>query len=132
MNPVRAADAAVKAGRWTKAQQFADAAELHRPGGGADDDGQGDVFVTLAVHAGIAAADVICIGALGHYSASGAHDEALALVRKVDRAACTALSRILSVKTKAGYTHRSASASDVITAENALAKLMDVARTWAL
>lgn len=130
MTPARSADAAVKAGRWAKARQFAEAAELHRPSGSVDGEGQGDVYVTLAVHAGIAAADVICIGALGRYSASGAHDEALALVGKVDKSARTALSRLLSLKTKAGYTHRPTSGGDVLTAESALARLLDVARRW--
>lgn len=40
MTPSRPADAAVKAGRWAKAQSFADAAELHRPTNGLDDDGR--------------------------------------------------------------------------------------------
>lgn len=106
MTPSRPADAAVKAGRWAKAQAFADAAELHRPTEEPGQDGATDVYVTLAVHAGIAAADVICIGALGEYSPTGAHDEGLVLVGKVDRTARISLSRLLGLKTKAGYTHR--------------------------
>lgn len=77
MTPSRPADATVRAGRWLKAQQFAEAADLHRPVDDAGAPQGGDIYVTLAVHAGIAAADVICIGALGEYSATGAHDEAL-------------------------------------------------------
>lgn len=130
MNPSRPADPAVKAGRWAKAQHFADAAELHRPPEGFDQDGSGDIFVTLAVHAGIAATDVICIGALGEYSPTGAHDESLALVGRVDKAARTSLSRLLGLKTKAGYTHRPVSRSDVLAAANALEKLLDIARRW--
>ena len=54
-----AADASVRRGRLAKAEQFATAAaELrHSSDGAADLD---DVYVTLCVHAGIAAADVIC------------------------------------------------------------------------
>lgn len=131
MPPSRPADAAVGAGRWIKAQEFAEAAHLHRP---IDDEGVpqgGDIYVTLAVHAGIAAADVICIGALGEYSATGAHDEALQLIGKVDSEARTALARLLALKTKAGYTHRHVSRRDVPTAEKALEKMMDAASGWA-
>lgn len=131
MNPARPAGATIKAGRWAKAQQFADAAALHRPSERPGEEGEGDIYVTLAVHAGIAAADVICIGALGEFSATGAHDEALALIGKVDRSARTSLSRLLSVKTKAGYTHRPVSRADVLRAESSLEKLLDVARRWA-
>lgn len=131
MTPAREADSIVKAGRWAKAQQFADAADLHRPGGLGDPGEDGDVYVTLAVHAGIAAADVICIGALGQYSATGAHDEAIALLSKVDGSARAALARLLSLKTKAGYTHRPASSSDIAMAEKALERLMHTAGRWA-
>lgn len=131
MNSPRAADATVKAGRWAKAQHFAEAADLHMPADGHDEPGAGDIYVTLAVHAGIAAADVICIGALGVYSATGAHEEAVDLVAKVDRGARASLARLLGVKTKAGYTHRPVSRSEVLTTQNALDKLMSVARHWA-
>lgn len=50
----------------------------------------------------------------------------------MDRSARTALARLLSLKTKAGYTHRRASGSDVLTTENALARLLDIAGRWAL
>lgn len=85
MTPPRSADAAIRTGRWAKAKQFADAADLNLPLNDHDDPGAGDIYVTLAVHAGIAASDVICIGALGMYSATGAHEEALTLVGKVDQ-----------------------------------------------
>lgn len=131
MAPARPADSSVKAGRWAKAQQFTEAAELHRPVEDSAEPGPGDIYVTLAVHAGIAAADVICIGALGQYSATGSHDEALDLVGRVDRNARTALTRLLGVKTKAGYTHRPVSRRDVHTAASAPEKLMEAARLWA-
>lgn len=131
MTPARPADATVKAGRWLKAQHFAEAAELHLPPGDEGDPQGGDIYVTLAVHAGIAAADTICIGALGEYSATGAHEEALKLVGKVDVEARSALSRLLALKTKAGYTHRPVSRRDVQTAEKALDKMMTAATRWA-
>lgn len=131
MNPPRSADTAVKAGRWAKAQHFAEAADLHMPTDDHDEPGAGDIYVTLAVHAGIAAADVICIGALGMYSATGAHEEAVDLVAKVDNGARASLARLLGVKTKAGYTHRPVSRSEVLAAQKALDRLMSVAREWA-
>lgn len=70
MNPARSADKVVRAGRWAKARSCTEAAELHLPVDTGSDVADGEVYVTLAVHAGIAAADVICIGALGEYSAT--------------------------------------------------------------
>ena len=52
-------DEATTRGRLRKAEQFWDAAESIREL--ADDEAEiGDVYVTLCVHAGIAAADVVC------------------------------------------------------------------------
>lgn len=54
-------------GRLAKARQFADAAhDVLALAGEADD--VADAFVTLAVHAGIAAADVICCVRLGRHA----------------------------------------------------------------
>lgn len=111
----RSADAEVRRGRWDKTLQFAEAAALLFDDQSESSD-VGDSFITLAVHAGIAASDVICIARLGKYSASGAHDEAIALLKSADPDASKHLSRLLSLKTKAGYTHRPASLADVRTA----------------
>lgn len=111
----RSADAEIRRGRWNKALQFAEAAALLFDDQSESSD-VGDSFITLAVHAGIAAADVLCIARLGEYSASGAHDEAVALLKSADPEAAKHLARLLSLKTKAGYTHRPASLSDVRTA----------------
>ena len=43
-----------------------------------------DSHVTLCVHAGIAAADVICCARLGRHAHGENHDEAIGLIEKVD------------------------------------------------
>jgi hypothetical protein len=86
-----------------------------------------DAFVTLAVHAGIASADVICIARLGQYSPTGSHDESAALLKKADPDAAKHLVRLLGVKTKAGYTHRPVSRDDVATALRASRALLAAA-----
>lgn len=115
---VRQAGNTERDGRLAKARQFAQVCELivddaRRDGGLAD------AYVTLAVHAGIAAADAICIGAIGEYSVGGNHDQAATLLAKVDRKVADQLRRLLALKTKAGYGHSPATAADVKTAERA-------------
>lgn len=69
-------------GRLRKARQFLDAAVTIRDF--ADDEASiGDAFVTLCVHAGIAAADAICCYALGEHARGDSHQEALQLLKKV-------------------------------------------------
>jgi len=114
-------------GRWRKAQQFADVCELIESD--ATVDGQlSDAYVTLAVHSGIASADVICIGVLARYWANGSHDQAAALLETVDKGAANQLRRLLGLKTKAGYTHTPASSADVKAAATAHRSLLDAAR----
>lgn len=65
-----------------RAEQFADAAETIRDF--ADDEADvGDAYVTLLIHAGIAAADVICCEALGEHAQSESHTAAVELLRRV-------------------------------------------------
>lgn len=87
-----------------------------------------DVYVTNAVHCGIAAADAICIVVLGRYSASGNHDEATRLLKSVDKGASVHLRRLLSIKTKAGYSPSPASAHDVQIAHRSHLALLETAR----
>lgn len=54
----------MRAGRLAKAEQFSAAAETVEILADEDSD-IGDAFVTLCVHAGIAAADVVCCARLG-------------------------------------------------------------------
>jgi hypothetical protein len=79
---VRRCDEKIAAGRFRKALQFLDAAETIREF--ADDEAEvGDAFVTLCVHAGIAAADTVCCEALGHHAQGDDHTQALAELAKV-------------------------------------------------
>jgi hypothetical protein len=72
----RPCDDAVTDGRLRKAEQFWEAAEITREF--ADDEAEvGDAYVTLCVHAGVAAADVICCVALGEHASGEDHTEAV-------------------------------------------------------
>ncbi|MFI5590718.1 hypothetical protein ACIA5G_37120 [Amycolatopsis sp. NPDC051758] len=66
-----------------------------------------DAYVTLCVHAGIAAADALCCAGLGEHAQGESHNDAVELLAKVDKDAGRALSALLKMKTKAGYTHTS-------------------------
>ena len=85
-----------------EAEQFANAAELIDELAGGDQN-LCDAFVTLCVHAGIAAADVICCAKLGRHATGESHDKAKRLVGLVDPGAGQALGTLLGMKTKAGY-----------------------------
>jgi hypothetical protein len=79
---VRECDERISAGRFRKALQFRDAAETIREF--ADDEAEiGDAFVTLCIHAGIAAADTVCCEALGHHAQGDDHNQAIAELSKV-------------------------------------------------
>lgn len=127
MTPSRAGDRVTAKARLDKARQFADTASLlfDSARGTADNP---DAYVTSAVHAGIAAADVICIRGLGEYSASGAHDAAVGLLEKADKDLAKHLRRLLSLKTKAGYSASPVSASDVDVARRAYMALLEAAQ----
>jgi hypothetical protein len=90
------------AGRRKKATQFLNAAETVREF--ADDEADaGDVYVTLCVHAGIAAADVLCCRALGHHVQGENHNEAIAELTKVAKQHGKDLRVLLGMKTRAAY-----------------------------
>ena len=77
------ADATIRAGRLAKANQFAPVA--HDVLDLADEaQDVADAFATLAVHAGIAASDVICSARLGAYHQGDRHEDAIALLSKAD------------------------------------------------
>lgn len=86
-----------------------------------------DAYVTQAVHSGIASADTICIRRLGEYSATGAHDEAVALLGKADKGLAKHLVRLLGLKTKAGYSTNHVSGADVEAARRAHLSLLAAA-----
>jgi hypothetical protein len=79
---IRECGVGTAAGRLRKAEQFREAAETIRDL--ADDERDiGDAFVTLCVHAGIAASDTICCAELGHYVQGDDHNQAVAELSKV-------------------------------------------------
>jgi len=100
----RPCDREARAGRLRKAEQFADAYNLVRDYAG--DDGELDVAdaaVTLAVHAGIAASDVICCARLGVRAQGDSHDEAKTLLSAAMAGMDKYLATLLAMKTRAGY-----------------------------
>lgn len=120
-----AADKKARAGRLVKAKRFLrvadDAREL------ADEDEVADAAVTLYVHAGIAAADAICAGALGMYARGENHQQAIQLLGTVDKAASSSLKTQLSMKTRAGYGHDPVSGNDLRRAARAARALVEKA-----
>jgi hypothetical protein len=116
-----------RAGRLEKARSFREAAEVTEQfmTDGAD---LRDAYVTLCVHAGIAAADVICMNALGEYYAGQRHDEAARLLEKVDKALARHLATLLAMKTKAGYSDIPVSNEQITRARRAMEVLVDRAR----
>ena len=103
--PTRKCSAKDRSGRMAKARQFSDAATLISELA-SDDSNLGDAYITLCVHAGIAAADVICCARLGKE-----------------------LRRLLGLKTKAGYSSAPSSAADQKVAGRASTRLVDAATT---
>jgi hypothetical protein len=121
-------DPAVLAGRLAKARQFAAAAnDVLALAEEAQE--VADAFVTLAVHAGIAASDVICCVRLGRYARSERHDGAISLLGSAHEDAAKSLSVLLRMKTVAGYSYRPVSTSDRLRAERAMNTLLEAANS---
>lgn len=109
----------VREGRRRKAIQFADAAEAVN-----DLPDSSDAYVTLLIHAGIAAADVICCARLGQHAQGESHVEAVSLLRTADSAAARHLDTLLKLKTRAGYGHSQVSTPDRRRAQRAAEALV--------
>lgn len=110
-----------------KAEQFTAAAESIRD---LSDDATdvADAYVTLCVHAGIAAADAICAAKLGVHARGENHRDAVALLAAADKAASHHLSVLLAMKTRAGYSHLPVSRERALRAGRATDALLDAAR----
>lgn len=116
--------AATRQGRLTKATQFLEAADLVAVL--ADDEaGLVDAHVTLLVHAGIAASDVICCRSLGLHAKGTDHREAIDLLGKVDRNLANDLATLLSMKTQAGYGTTTTSSRNRARAARAAERLVE-------
>lgn len=115
----------VRAGRLRKAEQFIavaqDVLDL-------SDDDVGDAYVTLCVHAGIAASDVLCCVALGKHAGGQNHNDAINLLGQADKDAAKHLKTLLDMKTKAGYTAVRVSAAEIKRAGRAAQALVAAAR----
>jgi hypothetical protein len=98
-------DEAIAAGRLRKAEQFLESAANLRDV--ADDEAEfGDALVTLCVIAGIAASDVLCCKALGHFAQGDNHMQAVAELAKVTpggRQLSKDLQALMLMKSAAAY-----------------------------
>lgn len=123
---IRCTDTA-RAGRLAKAEQFWSAAQTIETF--ADDEAAiTDAYTTLAVHAGIAAADVICCVRIGEHARGDDHGEAVALLAKADRVRSKDLATLLRLKTRSGYSHEPTSRTDRQRARRAAARLVQAAQ----
>lgn len=116
---------AMRAGRLAKAQQFLLGAETIATI--IDDQAIADAYVTLCVHAGIAAADVICCAKLGVHSNSENHNAAVSLLAKVNDKLARNLETLLNMKTRSGYGSVLTAAADEKRAERAAKSLVGAA-----
>ena len=117
--------AQVRAGRLAKARQFLAAADLIEP---SEADDIADAYVTICVHAGIAAADVICCARLGRHHQGDNHADAVGLLKKAGASdAAKRLNVLLGLKSKAGYTHLPSSSADAKRAGRAAKDIVEAA-----
>lgn len=119
---------ATTTGRLRKAEMFhsaaSDVADLAE-----DEQGVLDACITLWVHAGIAAADVLCCRRLGEHSSGENHNEAVALLDKVDKDRAKDLAVLLALKTPATYGAGRSTVTDGKRARRAADRLVEAART---
>lgn len=109
-----------------KASQFWEAAELLDALAG-DEDDLCDAHITLCVHAGIGAADVVCCARLGEHASGQDHQEAVALLQSADSTLARHLSVLLEMKTRSGYSSTKSSSTDRERAQRAAQALFEAA-----
>ena len=126
--PEKNCTADFRMGRLNKAREFRLAAELLEERASGQDD-LSDAYVTMCVHAGIAAADVICCWRLNVHHQGESHEEAVTLLARVDRQLAGDLAALLRKKTAAGYGERASSTADRKQAKRAMERLVDSAQT---
>ena len=115
-----------RAGRLDKAKQFLAAAEMITPS--IKDSDLADAFVTLCVHAGIAASDVICCAKLNQHSIGGDHNSAIAFLARVDKGHSIHLKTLLDMKGHAGYSDTSVTTEYQLSAKLAAEALVNAAK----
>ncbi len=120
----------IVSGRLRKAEQFLEVAEMVREL--ADDEGDvGDALVTLCVHAGIAASDVICCDAFGRFAQGEDHLQAIAELSRVTpdgNQLGRDLQALLQMKSRAGYAAPPVTADQRKRAWRRAERLVDAAR----
>jgi indole-3-glycerol phosphate synthase len=128
---LRQCDERITAGRLRKAEQFLDAAEAIRDL--ADDEAEtGDAFVTLCIHAGIAASDAICCRGLGHFVQGDDHNQAIAQLSRASPGGGSLsndLRALLQMKNRAEYGADSVSADQRKRAWRRAENLVEAARS---
>jgi hypothetical protein len=118
-------------GRLSKAEQFLEQAAAIRDLAD-DEDKVGDSFVSLCVLAGIAASDVLCRRALGHFVQGEDHQQAVSELSKVrpgGKQLSADLSVLLQMKSRAGYGALAVRADDRKRAWRKAGSLVDAARS---
>ena len=91
----------------------------------------GTLFVhagTLFVHAGIAASDAICSARLGEFAQGENQHQAVSPLEQADRDAGKHRSTLLSLKTKAAYSHLRPTKDERAKAARAAGALLETAR----
>jgi hypothetical protein len=117
----------IRRGRLRKSGQFLDAASLIADQ--ANEEAEiADAYVTLCVHAGIAASDAICCARLGQHARGEDHSQAVAMLTKADDSSAKHLQVLLGMKTKVGYSHKRATAEEAKRAGRAAEALVEAAR----
>lgn len=106
-----------------KAESFFEMAEV-----AALDEKHADAAAMLFVHAGIAAADVICCARLGEHAQGGSHLESVGLLASVDTDLAGDLRSLLGVKSKASYGQDAVNARESARVARAAAHLIEAAR----
>ncbi len=124
---LRKCDEGTIADRLAAAQQFLEGARIIHDFA-ADEQDIADAYVTLCVHSGVAAADVICCIALGANVRGEDHDEALAHLSKVrpdGTELANSLRVLLGMKTRARHGQEHISTAGCKRAERAAQRLLD-------
>ena len=119
-------DAAKRAGRLAKAKQFADAAATVIASREHSDQFT-DAIITPYVHAGIAAADVVCCARLGKHARGESHDDAVRLLSQTSKPAAKSLSILLGMKTRSSYSGDASPRNDLVRAGRAVDALLKAA-----
>lgn len=117
---------ATVSGRLAKARSFAEACAKLTESSIVDSDFV-DASVTLAIHASIAAADVICCAKLGRYSSDREHAAAARLLAAVDPNLGTSLGRLLELKSAVAYGNISAGPAELKRSLRVMRQLLEAA-----